>query len=239
VVTAGLVIFVVAIAGILRGTTGFGGAMLMTPPLSIVLGGIPAIVIVLIMEAAAALVMVPALYEYVPIRRLALLTIPACLTVPIGSAVLTSLDSSSSRRLIGGAVVVSSLALMGGIRYSTIPTPKWTAAVGALSGVLLGATSVGAPPVILFLLSGPDPAIKTRAILTVFISVTSLMALGATLLIGKLAAPPLTWAFFLCVLYLGSIFIGMKLFHKLNDSGARLTALSLMLFFGAVAALLG
>ncbi len=104
----GLVIFTVVLAGVLRGITGFGGAMLMTPLLSIVLGGVPAIIIVLVMEAAAALIMVPAVYEDVPLGRLALLTVPACLTVPIGSAVLASLDPSSSRRLIGAAVVVFS-----------------------------------------------------------------------------------------------------------------------------------
>jgi uncharacterized membrane protein YfcA len=168
-----------------------------------------------------------------------LLTAPACLTVPIGSAALTSLDPSSSRRLIGAAVVAFSLALMSGIRYSRSPTPLWTAAIGALSGVLLGATSIGAPPVILFLLSGPDPTRTTRAILTAFISVTSLIGLGATLLIDKQASLPLSWVCALCVIYLGSIFVGMKLFHRLNDFGARLIALSLMLTFGAITVLLG
>jgi hypothetical protein len=238
-VAVGLVIFTVVLAGVLRGITGFGGAMLMTPLLSIVLGGIPAIVVVLVMEAAAALIMVPAIYGDVPIGRLMLLTAPACLTVPIGSAVLTSLDPSSSRRLIGAAVVAFSLALMSGIRYSRKPTPPWTAAIGALSGVLLGATSIGAPPVILFLLSGPDPARTTRGILTAFISVTSLIGLVATLLIGKHVSLPVSWSCVLCVIYLGSIFIGMKLFHRLNDFGARLIALSLMVTFGAITVFLG
>ncbi|MEH2511057.1 putative membrane protein YfcA [Nitrobacteraceae bacterium AZCC 1564] len=237
--TIGLVIFTVMLAGVLRGITGFGGAMLMTPLLSVVLGGVPAIIIVLAIETAAALIMVPAIYGDVRLGRLILLTAPACLTVPIGSALLTSLDPSSSRRLIGGAVVVFSLALMSGIRYSRHPTPSLTAAVGALSGVLLGATSIGAPPVILFLLSGPDPAKTTRAILTVFISITSLVGVVATLHNAERSAPPASWVCLLCVIYLGSIFVGMKLFHKLNDFGARLIALTLMLIFGVITVVIG
>jgi uncharacterized protein len=235
----GLVIFAVVLAGVLRGITGFGGAMLMTPLLSIVLGGIPAIIVVLIMEAAAALVMVPAVYQDLPRGRLALLVIPACLTVPLGSVVLTVLDPSASRRFIGAAVVISSLALMSGIRYARKPTPALTAAISALSGFLLGATSIGAPPVILFLLSGPDPAKTTRAILTGFISITSVIGLVATLRVGSDVAPPVWLDCLLCVLYLGSIYLGMKLFRRLNDFGARIIALSLMLTFGAITVVLG
>jgi hypothetical protein len=50
---------IVTAAGLVRGTTGFGGAMLMTPVLSALLGPIPAVVTALLMETAAALVMFP------------------------------------------------------------------------------------------------------------------------------------------------------------------------------------
>jgi uncharacterized membrane protein YfcA len=233
-----LVIGVVALAGIMRGITGFGGAMLMTPPLGILLGAAPAIVLVLVLEAAAALVMVPAICADLPLKRLALLTVPACVSVPIGSMLLTSLDPSSSRRLIGVVVIVFSFLLLSGLRYCERPAAITTAAVGALSGALLGATSIGAPPVILFLLSGPDPARNTRAILTVFISITSLMGVGASLFVGGVAAPPLLWTGLLTMLYLAATFLGMKVFHRLNDFGARLIALSLMLVFGALAILI-
>lgn len=50
---------IVSIAGLVRGTTGFGGAMLMTPILSVLIGPISAVVTALILETAAALVMFP------------------------------------------------------------------------------------------------------------------------------------------------------------------------------------
>ena len=45
---------IVAAAGVMRGITGFGGAMLMTPPLGMLLGAVPAVVISLCLEAVAA-----------------------------------------------------------------------------------------------------------------------------------------------------------------------------------------
>ena len=50
---------IVGLAGLVRGTTGFGGAMVMSPVLSILLGPVPAVVIALLLETAGALVMFP------------------------------------------------------------------------------------------------------------------------------------------------------------------------------------
>lgn len=211
----------------------------MTPPLSILLGGIPAITIVLVLEAAAALIMVPSTYQDVPYRRLALLAIPACLTVPIGSTLLTTLDPSMSRRLIGAVVVIFSLLLFSGVRLAYHPRQIWLVATAAFGGVLLGATSIGAPPVIFLLLSGPDPTRITRAILTVFIGITSVVGLIATIVFSKSGPPSLAWSVVLCALYLGSTYVGMKMFHRLNDYGARVIALVLMLTFGTITIVLG
>ena len=161
-----MIVGIVALAGLMRGITGFGGAMLMTPPLSLLLGPAPAIVLVLILETAAALVMLPGIYGDLPVKRLVLLAGPACLMVPVGSTLLAFLDPSSSRRLIGAAVIAFSLVLFSGVRYPQHVGAGPNVAIGALSGILLGATSIGAPPVILFLLSGPNSARRTRAILT-------------------------------------------------------------------------
>src|SRR5438105_1327284 len=83
-------------------------------------------------------------------------------------------------------------------------------------GMLLGATGIGAPPVILFLLSGPGPVRGTRAILTAFISTTSLIGVAALVAAGAITLPLLIWSALLAVVYLAAIWIGMKLFAHLS-----------------------
>src|SRR5262245_36369267 len=173
----------------MRGITGFGGAMLMTPPLSMLLGAVPAVVISLILEAIAALIMVPATYRDLPLRQFALLIIPACLAIPVGTLLLISIDAGLARRLIGAMVVVSSVAMLSGVRYMREPPHRLSVAIGSAAGLLLGATGIGAPPVILFLLSGPSPVRSTRAILTAFISTTSLIGVIALLGGGAITMP--------------------------------------------------
>jgi uncharacterized membrane protein YfcA len=110
-----------------------------------------------------------------------------------------------------------------------------TVAIGALGGWLLGLTGVGAPPVILFLLSGPMPARTTRAILTAFISTTSFIGLVALLANGAIGVPLLLRAGGLAAVYLAAIYAGMKVFARLSEHGARSVALWLMVLLGAIA----
>jgi uncharacterized protein len=230
-----LVAVIVGFAGVMRGVTGFGGAMLMTPPLGILLGAVPAVVISLGLEAAAALIMGPATYRDLPVRQFALLIVPACLTIPVGTQLLVGFDAGIARRAIGAMVVVFSLAMLSGLRYAHRPATGLTVAIGSLAGVLLGATGIGAPPVVLFLLSGPSPARNTRAILTAFISTTSFIGLAALLANGAITVPLMQMSGLLAVVYLAAILIGMKLFAHLSDRGTRTIALCLMLLLGVAA----
>ena len=230
-----LVAAIVGFAGVMRGITGFGGAMLMTPPLGILLGAVPAVVISLGLEAAAALVMGPAIYKDLPVRQFTLLIVPACLTIPVGARVLIGLDAGVARRMIGVMVVIFSLAMLAGLRYARQPATSLTVAIGSLAGILLGATGIGAPPVVLFLLSGPSPARGTRAILTAFISTTSCIGLAALLANGAITMPLVRIAGLLALVYLAAILVGMKLFAHVTDHGARTIALCLMLLLGVAA----
>jgi uncharacterized membrane protein YfcA len=236
--TEATVLAVVALAGLMRGTTGFGGAMLMAPPLSFLIGPVPTVVTALTLETAAAVVMFPDSWPKINKRVLAYLIVPACFTVPIGGYLLITIDPFIARKLIAAVVVVFSLGLMAGLRYSGSPRPATSLVLGGIVGVFLGATSVGAPPVILYLLSGPDPQTVTRANLTVF--VTAISAIGLVMLIVADAAPVRHWwlAGLLCIPYLAMTWLGGALFARLRDSGVRRLALGFMLSMGIVGLLI-
>jgi len=233
-VTAIAVIVVVTLAGLIRGTTGFGGAMLMAPPLSLLIGAVPTVVTAPILETAAALVMFPDALRKINKRVLFYLTLPACFTVPIGGYFLMTLDPLIARRVISGVVVVFSLMLLGGLRYSGPHRPSTSLLLGSIVGVLLGATSVGAPPAILYLLSGPDPQSVTRANLTVFVTAISVIGLVMLLVAGAYTTQLTVSAFLLCIPYLAATWLGGTLFARMSDSGVRRLALGFMFTMGVV-----
>ena len=102
------VVVVVALAGLVRGITGFGGAMLMAPPLSLLIGAVPTVVTALFLEAAAALVMFSDALPKINKRVLFYLILPACFTVPIGGYLLVTLDPIIARKVISAVVALFS-----------------------------------------------------------------------------------------------------------------------------------
>ena len=229
-----VVILVVTLAGFVRGITGFGGALLMAPPLSLLIGAVPTVVTALILETAAALVMFPDALKKINKKVLFYLTLPACFTVPVGGYLLVTLDPLIARKAIAAVVTIFSLMLLGGLRYSGPQRPSTSLILGSIVGVLLGATSVGAPPVILYLLSGPDSQAVTRANLTVFVTSISVIGLFMLLAAGAFTKDLTMSAGLLCIPYLAATWIGGKLFSRMDDVGVRRLALCFMFAVGVV-----
>lgn len=229
-----VVLAVAGIAGVMRGITGFGGAMLMGPPLGLLLGPITAVAIALVLEAAAGLVMTRAAIADLRPKLFAQLIIPACLTIPIGTSLLVGLDPLLARKLIAAMVLVSSLAMAAGLRYRREAGPGLTVGIGSLAGVLLGATGIGGPPVVLFLLSGPVEARHARAILVLFVTVTSAIGLAALAWNGVLGRDLVRWILITLWIYLAGVVVGVRVFARLTDHRARAVSLGLMMLLGAV-----
>jgi len=225
---------IVSLAGLVRGTTGFGGAMFMSPVLSILLGPVPAVVIALLLETAGALVMFPDALPKANWRTLLFLILPAVVTVPLGGYILLTVDPVIARKMIAVVVIVFSSMLLFGLRYRGTPRVATSIALGSLVGALLGATSVGAPPVILYLLSGPDPAAVTRANLTIFVTAISVIGLVMLAVAGAISISLAISAAALTIPFLLAIWIGGKLFDRLGETGIRRLALALMLAIGVV-----
>jgi uncharacterized membrane protein YfcA len=228
------IVAIATLAGLVRGITGFGGAMLMAPAMSLLIGPVATVVNALVLETAAALVMFPDAWPRINKRILVYLTLPACFSVPIGGYLLLTLDPHFARKMIAAVVVVFSLGLLVGLRYRGKPRPLTSTLLGALVGVLLGATSVGAPPVILYLLSGPDPQAVTRANLTVFVTAISAIGLVMLSVAGAITLNQAVYAVLLCVPYLAATWVGGLLFGKLGDLIVRRIALSFMFAVGFV-----
>jgi uncharacterized protein len=222
-------LLIVSVAGLVRGMTGFGGAMLMTPLLSALIGPTQAVVTALILEIGGASVMFPEVLPKVRWRMLGYLTLPALLTVPLGGYILLTVDPSVARKMIAAVVVFFSGIMLLGWRYSGSPRPLPSMALGSLVGVLLGATSVGAPPVIIYLLSGPDPIVVTRANLTIFVSAISIIGVAMLAVAGAITWRLALSAGFLTMPFLFATWLGGKLFRRSSEPTARRFALTVMI----------
>ena len=91
---------IAGLAGVIRGITGFGGAMVLTPPLALLLGLRLAIPVVLLLEAFAGAPMMRDAARRATWRTLTPITLAALVTIPLGGYVLVHADQDLLRRAI-------------------------------------------------------------------------------------------------------------------------------------------
>lgn len=216
-------------AGAVRGITGFGGAMVMSPPLALLLGPRVTVPVVLLLESIIAAPMLWQTRERVNWRMIGAILAAACLFVPIGVLVLAVTDPKVTRNAIAITVIVFALLLLRGWRYAGRPRLATSLGLGAISGGMLGATSIGGPPVILYLLSGPDPIETTRANLTLYVTVTSLI--GIVMLVQqRIFDVHAAWtSLWLAPAYYAGLVGGIRLFPRFNDQRFRRFTLALLI----------
>ncbi len=203
--------------------------MVAAPPLALLLGPHVAVPVVLLLESIVAAPMLIETRHQVQWRVIGAIILAACLTVPLGALALVAADPQLIRRAIAVAVIVFAFMLLRGWHYSGQPRLATSLGLGAVSGAMAGATSIGGPPVILYLLSGPYSAATTRANLTLYIAVTSLVGIAMLWYLGLFDARAGWTSLWLAPTYYLGLLGGQRLFPRFSDTRFRQFILLLLI----------
>ena len=119
------------------------------------------------------------------------------------------------------AIIVAFVSLMwSGWRYRGRRSAVASAAVGAVSGAMMATTSVGGPPVLLYLLSGNDPPAVNRANIVTYYFLTQFLLIAIVLLSGVAGWDALARAVVLFPMMVLGAWLGGRLFHGLASERA-------------------
>lgn len=226
-----------AAGGLVRGITGFGGSMVMTPVLTLMYEPRLIVPVVLLLEMFAAVPMLKGAMGRAEFRTIAPICAAAFLLIPLGSYLLVNLDPALSRRWIACTVIVFALLLLKKVRYTGPRTLGSSLAVGSLSGVLLGGTGIGGPPIILYILSGSGAIDTARANLTLIVSAISVAGLCVLWFRGMVTFTGPLSVLVLAPFYYGGTFLGMRCFHLFDEQRFRQFTLSLLIVVSLIALL--
>jgi uncharacterized membrane protein YfcA len=225
---------VTAIAGVMRGYSGFGTAVLLAPAYSVLWGPRIGVPIVLLLELFVSVQLVPRAFHQADRRVVLPIGGAAVLAMPFGAWVLLTADQEALRRFIGGFVLAFALILAAGWRYHGTRPLGLNLAVGTVAGLLKGATGVSGPPVILYLLAGPEEARRHRANLILFFALISVVSIVPPALGGLMVRTPLLIAALLLPVMLAAVPIGARLFLVVPERMYRRLALALLLAAGTI-----
>ncbi len=221
--------FVTLLAGFMRGFIGMGSGMLMAPLFAILFGPLETVVMIIILELAVSFQLFPAVRRHIQWPVVAQMFGGALVCLPLGTWILVAVDPDLMTRLISTVVLLFVLALMTGWRYHGAKRPAITVGVGMLSGTLMGATSLGGPPVMMYLLSGPDSAQSNRANFIGFFALCLVCLLALMLWRELLLTSAVTRSVLLLPVFAVGTWVGSHYFHKSADGTYRKIALAVLL----------
>ena len=102
---------IVALAGIIRGFTGFGNMMIMSPGLSLIFGPVMAIPMIYIIELPIVTFFLFKLFKTIQWNKIIILASSSLVFAPIGLYLLQNLDVNITKKIIGIVVIVVALLL--------------------------------------------------------------------------------------------------------------------------------
>ncbi|WP_208979125.1 sulfite exporter TauE/SafE family protein [Stappia stellulata] len=228
--TLALLVAAIALAGAVRGFSGFGAAMIFMPAASSVIDPAAAAAGFLLLDT---LVTLPLLAGAV--RRCDWSTVlPACIgamiMVPLGAAILARADTLALRWSLSTIVLIALALLVFGYRYTRAPGRLASVAVGAFAGLLSGVSQVSAPPVVVFWAAGPKPPAVIRANLITFFAVVGVSVFAAFLYNGFYSRAVIALFLVLAPVYGLMIYAGARGFGTASPQAYRPVAYGIILF---------
>jgi uncharacterized membrane protein YfcA len=208
-------------AGLARGFSGFGAALIFVPLASAIVGPRSAAPLLLIVDAVAAAGLIPNAWRCATRREVAIMAAGALVGVPLGVWLLARADPLALRWGLAAVVAVALAILVSGWRYRGRRTRPVTAGVGLLGGVLSGSAQIGGPPIIAFWLSsalGPD---VVRANIVLYFAVTTVFSGAAYVSGGLITRTVLTLALLIGPVYGVGLYLGSRLFGIASETTFR------------------
>jgi uncharacterized membrane protein YfcA len=225
---------VTLVAGLMRGFAGFGSAMLMAPIFAILFGSAEMVVTVVAIELVVSLQLFPQVRSHADWKTLAPISLAACAAMPLGVWALASVDRNTTVTAVSAVIVGFVVLMWTGWKYRGQRTAVIGATVGAVSGAMMATTSVGGPPVLLYLLSGNDPPRVNRANIVTYYFLTQFLLIVIVLATGVAGWDALARAVVLFPVMLAGAWAGGRLFHGLaSESLYRNVALAILFATGS------
>ncbi|MFK7876472.1 MAG: TSUP family transporter [Paracoccaceae bacterium] len=186
-----LLIFAAALAGLVRGFSGFGTAMIFLPFAAQVLPPAWAILVLIGMDSLGPIPVLPRAWRDSNRVQLSILLGCACLSLPLGVAALSVFAPETYRYIVSTVSIVLIVCLLSGLRYTGVLSKKALAGTGVAAGMCGGVAGVPGPPVILLYMSSQTPVAQVRGNMMLFLFIFEFLLLGVFAVFGQFALMPL------------------------------------------------
>lgn len=219
--TLALLVLVAGVAGLARGFSGFGAALIFMPAASALVGPAVAAPILLVTDGVLSAGFIPPAFRMARRADVAVMAAGAVVGVPTGAFLLKHADPLLLRWFIVSLTAAMLLLLVSGWRYKSAPKPPVTVAVGALAGLFGGIAQLTGPPVVAYWLSGRHSPQAVRANIILFFACTTVLTIVSYLAAGLLTERTLLLSLLVGPLFAVGLYAGARLFGRASEATFR------------------
>lgn len=222
-----LLALAMTMAGLTRGFSGFGAALVFVPLSSALLDPRIAVVVLWMINSSFGLPLTLQGIRHCNWREMVPITIGIAIATPCGTWILAHAPTDVLRWIISLMVLAAVMAMAAGWqRTKPVPTPG-VVGVGMMSGLAGGIAGFYGPPVILFWVGGADDARSVRHNVNALFAVTMVVGSATFLAFGLIGLEPLLLALVLGPTYGLGLYLGARLFPFASEKLFRRAALAL------------
>ncbi len=230
-------------AGILRGATGFGSALVMAPILSVLVGPQVAVPLTILLGLIGSILLFSHYKNAVEFGLVGFMGAVGFLFILPGVWLLNFIDSEIMRRVIAVLVfaIAATMLLFRRIRFephNKIADRLSIAFASAIGGVVMGSTGMGGPPVVTYLAAREGNAERKKANIVVAVGGLEAGAICVLAFANYLSHQTLVLSALLVLPFCAGLWLGERWFRwKLSNAYERLVFVTLMLTGLIVAAI--
>ena len=224
----GWLVAATVVAGLVRGFSGFGTAMVYLPVAALFVDPVTALISLTMMDLLGPIPMLPRAWREADRGDLGRLLLGAAVMLPVGLWLLLSVDPGVFRYAVSGLSLAMVACLLLGLRYAGRLSGAAVTGIGGAGGFLGGLAGLPGPPVILAYISGDRPPSAIRANTMLYLYGFEYLLLGTMFFYGVLATAPVVLGLLLAVPYAAGNMAGAALFRPGAERTYRAVAYAII-----------
>ncbi|NRB04488.1 MAG: sulfite exporter TauE/SafE family protein [Rhodobacteraceae bacterium] len=205
-------VLTIAVAGIVRGFTGFGTALIFVPVAGQFLPPEVIILVVTVTGVGSAAALLPRAWSRADRGEIGVLVGAAVVTVPLGLWILTQIEVLTVRWVVAGIACITLAAVVSGWQWRGKLGVPGLISIGGAAGLMGGMTGLTGPVVIMFYLANARSAQAVRATTIVFLASLDVVIILYLLAQGRVDLTIVWLGVILSVPYFATSLIGQRLF---------------------------
>jgi len=229
----------VLFAAFVRSLAGFGFALILAPLLLLILDPIVVVIINLFLGLLSHIVVVLWFLREVNLRRISPMIASSLLGIPLGAWIISVIAPHIMKIVIGAVIICFAIPISIGFQKSFTSGKLTGGLAGFLSGVLASSTSLGGPPVVLFMHSQNWTKRKILASLAAYFMFLNSFSLLALSISGQMHVEILVTAASLVPAMLIGVRLGMMVFHRTDSRLFRFLSMFIVICAGILAVISG